>query len=160
MFYNPAKPAISPSIVAVNKMVLLRIILLLLVSGLPLNVEAYDYGCPNSANELRCVLRLYPAIYRENPEYFWKVLNRSRDSALSCSSIKVTADFLRIVRLPNPGADLEEFVSEGIETLCVNQPVCFKRAMSMLDEKTRRSIKMKLESPLYFETSEISACYR
>lgn len=141
-------------------MLLLRMILLLLVASLPLNVGACDYGCPNSANELQCVLRFYPKIYRENPEYFWKVLNRSRDSALSCSSIKVTTEFLRTVRLPNPGADLEEFVSEGIETLCVKQPVCFKRAMNMLDDKTRRIIKTKLENPLYFETSDVSACYR
>lgn len=141
-------------------MTLLRTILLALIYGLPLSVEARDYGCPNSVNELRCVLRFYPAIYRQNPEYFWKVLNRSRDSALSCNSIKVTMDFLRIVRLPAPGADLEEFVSEGVEQLCVNQPVCFKRAISMLDEKTRRSIKIKLENPLYYESSELSACYR
>ena len=141
-------------------MLLLRAILLLFVSGLPLNVEACDYGCPNSANELQCVIRFYPEIYQENPEYFWKVLNRSRDSALSCSSLKVTTDFLRIVRLSNSGADLEEFVSKGIETLCAKQPVCFKRAMSMLDEKSRRNIKMKLEKPLYFETGEIFACYR
>lgn len=141
-------------------MALLQRVLLLIVFGLSFNVNARDYGCPNSANELRCALKLYPAIYRENPEYFWKVLNRARNNALSCRSVNGTADFLRIVSLPSPGADLEEFVSEGIETLCVNQPVCFKRAMSMLDEKTRRNVKVKLENPLYFETSELSSCYR
>lgn len=139
-------------------MALLRAVILLLIYGLPLSVDAHGYKCHTSDNELQRVLKLYPAVYRENPEYFWKVLNRARDSALSCGSAKQTADFLRIVRLPDAGADLQEFVSEGIETLCVNQPVCFKRAMEMLDEKTRHSIKVKLDTPLYFETSELSAC--
>lgn len=159
MFCNPAKRELSQLIEVASKMVYFRTIILLLVSGLPLNVGACDYGCANSANELECVLQFYPDIYIENPEYFWKVLNLSRDNAFSCSSLKVTTDFLRIVRLPNFGADLEEFVSEGIETLCVNQPVCFKQAMSILDENTQRSIKIKLENPLYLESSKISACY-
>lgn len=137
---------------------MLRAVILLLIYGLPLSVAAHGYKCHTLDDELQRVLKLYPAVYRENPEYFWKVLNQARDNALSCDSAKQTADFLRIVRLPNAGADLQEFVSEGIETLCVNQPVHFKRAMEMLDEKTRHSIKVKLNTPLYFEASELSAC--
>lgn len=139
-------------------MALLRAVILLLIFGLPLRVDAHGYKCPTLDNELQRVLKLYPAVYRENPEYFWKVLNRARDNALNCGSTKQTANFLRIVRLPDAGADLQEFVSEGIETLCVNQPVCFKRSMETLDKKTRHSIKVKLDTPLYFETSELSAC--
>jgi hypothetical protein len=140
-------------------MSLLRTVFMLLICGLSLSVEARDYGCSHSSSELRCVIRFYPAIYRNDPEYFWKVLNRSQDNALSCDSVQLTIDFLRIVRLPTPGADLEEFISESVESLCVKQPVCFKQAIGMLDEKTRRAIKTKLETPLYYESSEISACY-
>lgn len=139
-------------------MTLLQTICLLLVFSFPLNAATRDHGCPASVNELRCVLRFYPTIYRENPEYFWKVLNQARVNALGGNSTKGVADFLRTVHLTNAGADVEEFVSEGVEMLCINQPVSFKKAMSMLDEKTRRSVNMKLENPLYFEASELSSC--
>ena len=141
-----------------NEIVLLRTISILLFFSLPLNAVARDYGCQNSANELRCVLRFYPTIYCENPEYFWKVLNQAGDNALSCNSVKGIADFLHTARLSNAGADLEEFVSESVEKLCINQPVRFKEAMSMLDKKTRRGVQIKLENPLYFEASELSSC--
>lgn len=141
-----------------NEIVLLRTISILLVFSLPLSAVARDYGCQNSANELRCVLRFYPTIYRENPEYFWKVLNQAQVNTLGCNSVKGVADFLHTVRLYNAGADLEEFVSESVETLCVNQPICFKKAMSMLDKKTRRGVQIKLKNPLYFEASELSGC--
>lgn len=139
-------------------MTLLRAFILLLLYGLPFNAGACVHRCPTSANELQCVLKHYPAVYRESPEYFWEVLNRARNSAFSCNTVNEAAKFLRIVRLTRVGADLQEFVSEGIETLCVKQPECFKRAMNALDEKTRHDVKVKLGNPLYFEASELAIC--
>lgn len=132
---------------------------MLLFFSRPLDATAArDYGCPKSANELPCVLGFYPAIYRENPKYFWNVLNQARDNALSCNSVKEIADFLHTVRLSNTGADLQELVSEGVEKLCINQPIRFKKAMGMLDKKTRRGVQIKLDNPLYFEAHELSSC--
>jgi hypothetical protein len=136
----------------------LKISILLLVSSLALNVKASDFECPSSSNELQCVLRHYPAVFRDSPDYFWKVLNRSRDSALRCGSVRAAADFLSVVRMSNPGADFEEFLSEGIETLCVRKPACFKQAMKRLDKTSQLHVKMKLDSPLYFEPSKIAVC--
>lgn len=138
---------------------LLRIFSLLVAVGLPLGVAAHDHECQNSENELQCVLKSYPAIYRENPEYFWKVLNQTREAALSCVSNRAAPDFLRLASLANPGADLEEFVSEGIEKLCVTQPVCFRKALGKLDKRSRVAVKKRLANPTYFEPSEFVGCY-
>lgn len=139
---------------------LLRILSLLIVASLPLGVAAHDHVCQKLENELQCVLKSYPAIYQESPEYFWKVLNQTREAALSCSSDRVAADFLQLASLANPGADLEEFVSEGIEKLCVTQPACFKRVLGKLNEKNRAAVKKRLANPTYFESSELVGCYR
>ena len=139
-------------------MALLRATILLLVYGMSCSAAACDHKCPTSANELQCVLKHCPAVYRENPEYFWGVLNRARNDAFSCDSVNKTAEFLRIVRLPRMGADLQEYVSEGIETLCVKQPVCFKKAMNALDEKTQHAVKVKLGNPIYFDASDLAIC--
>lgn len=138
---------------------MLRILALLAAMSLPLSVFAHDNGCAESKNELQCVLKSYPAIYQNEPEYFWKVLNHAREAALSCTSIEATAVFFRLVSLSNPGADLEEFTSESIENICVTQPICFKKAMGKVDKKTRMAVKGKLENPIYFETDELTRCY-
>ena len=62
---------------------MLRIIALLAAMSLPLSVFAHDNGSAESKNELQCVLKSYPAIYQNEPEYFWKVLNHAREAALS-----------------------------------------------------------------------------
>lgn len=138
---------------------MLRILALLAAMSLPLSVIAHDGGCSGSKNELQRVIKTYPAIYQENPEYFWKVLNHAREAALSCTSIEMTAVFLSLVSLANPGADLEEFTSESIEKICVTQPMCFKKALGKLDKETCMVVKEKLENPIYFEIGELTGCY-
>ena len=104
-----------------------------------------------SKNELQGVVKSYPAVYLESPEYFWKVLDKTREAALSCTSDKATADFLQLASLAKSGPDLEEFVSEGIEKLCVTQPVCFRKTLSKLNEKNRVAVKKRLANRIYFE---------
>ena len=136
----------------------MRTIILLLASSLLLSVEAHDIEYSISASELQSVFQLYPTIYRESPEYFWMVLNQSRNRALRCTSVKEIEGFLQIVNLPSQGADLEEFISESVEKLCVKQQKCFNQAMSLLDGTTRRNVKRKLKTPLYFDVDELSGC--
>ena len=76
---------------------MLRILALLAAMSLSLSVIAHDGGCSESKNELQCVIKSYPAIYQEKPEYFWKVLNHAREAAPSCTSIETT--FLAMVNI-------------------------------------------------------------
>lgn len=138
---------------------LLKILTALTAVCLPLSGSASGQECSKVKNELNCVLASYPLIYQESSEYFWSVLNHVRESALGCSSMEATTDFLRLASLPNPGADLEEFISEGIEKLCTSQPVCFKEAIGKLDTKNREAVTKKLENPTYFDVGDLVGCY-
>lgn len=135
---------------------MLRLALLFLVLSFSLNVEAQDHRCSGSKDELQCVLKFHSSIYQENPEYFWRVLNQSRDKAESCSSIKATADFLRTATLRNESAELQEFVSEGIESLCAKKPVCFRKSLQLLDGRSRAAVRERLKNPLYLDAEELS----
>ncbi len=135
---------------------MLRLALLFLALSFSLHAEAKDHQCSGSKDELRCVLRFHSSIYQENPEYFWRVLNQSRNKAESCNSVKATADFLRTAMLRNENAELQEFVSEGVETLCAKKPACFRRSLQLLDGKSRAAVREKLKNPLYFDTEELS----
>ena len=139
-------------------MTLPRLIFIFLVYGFPTNIGSYEYECSN-LSELQCIFRYHSDIYHKDPIYFWKVINHAQYTAYSCKSVKATADFLHITKLHGVGADLEEYISESIETLCVKKPVCLKRAMNMLDKKTQHSVKVKLKNPIYFGKNEIAACY-
>ena len=113
--------------------------------------RAKDSRCQHEKSELNCVVTFQSVIYKENPEYFWSVLNRARDNALTCKSINGTSEFLRLVRITNPSTELEEFLSEGIEKLCMEHPICFKKAQSLLDGNIQSKLSNKLLNPLYFD---------
>jgi hypothetical protein len=114
--------------------------------------------CSSSANELRCVIRDHPKNYRDNQEKFWQVLNIARDRAISCKSRKDAVEFLKLSNLPNQGADLQEFLSEGVETLCAKQPICFKQAVKDLTYNDRRKVFMMVKNPTFFDSNELLSC--
>lgn len=121
---------------------------------------AYAEGskCKNAVNELNCVVRYRSTIYQQDPDYFWKVLNKARDEALACQSPEKTAEFLKLVGIRNKSAELEEFISEGIEELCADKPACFKQARLLLSKRLRSQLSETLSTPLQREDRELAAC--
>lgn len=117
--------------------------------------RCHDYA----SEELKCILQHYPESYNQFPAQFWKVINKSYERAMNCTSIEEVEDFLRIVNLANSAVELEEFVQEGIEKLCMKKLSCFKEAVSKLDSNTRLIIRKKLENPLFADESDLATCY-
>ena len=60
--------------------------------------------------------------------------------------------------MDNSPAEVEEFLSEGLETLCTEKPALFKEAMQLLDLNLRVKLNEKLNQPLFREKEELRTC--
>jgi hypothetical protein len=84
--------------------------------------NAKDFGCQKAKSELDCVIKFRTVIYQKN-----------RDHAHICNSVIETRLFLGLIRISNKPIELQEFLSEEFETLCAENPICFKKAKNLLD---------------------------
>ncbi|WP_411727832.1 hypothetical protein [Methyloglobulus sp.] len=135
------------------------IVLLFIFILLPsLPAHAKDFGCQKAKSELDCVIKFRTVIYQKNPEYFWKVLYKARDHARICNSAKKTSQFLGLVRISNTPIELQEFLSEEFETLCAENPICFKKAKNLLDSKLQVKLNKSLNNPLFRDIDELNIC--
>ena len=98
------------------------------------------------------------SIYSDNPEFFWKLLNEMKEKAYSANSLNEINQFMKLLQINNPPAEVEEFLSEGLETLCAEKPVLFKETMRLLDLNLRTKLNKKLDQPLFREEKELEAC--
>lgn len=120
--------------------------------------NAKGIDCKAAKNELHCVIKFRTVTYQQDPAYFWTVLNKARDDALACNSAEKTAEFLQLVGVKTSIVELDEFISEGIETLCVDQYICFKKAQRLLNKQLRSKLVTKLSTPLYHESEDLESC--
>lgn len=98
------------------------------------------------------------SVYNDNPEFFWKLLNEMKEKAYSANSLNEINQFMKLLQINNPSAEVEEFLSEGFETLCAEKPILFKETMRQLDLNLRAKLNKKLDQPLFREEKELEAC--
>ncbi len=97
-------------------------------------------------------------IYNANPELFWELLNEMKEKAYSASSLDEINQFMKLLQINNPPAEVEEFLSESLETLCAEKSILFKEAMRLLDLNLRVKLNKKLDQPLFREEKELGTC--
>lgn len=135
-----------------------NITFILFITLIPINAEANNKECKKAISELNNFINHSEDIYKNNPSYFWEFLNKTRDLAYSNNSTKNVSNFLRLVSIANPPAEFDEFLSDGIETLCIEKPLVLKKTMLALDTKLQKKLVKKLNAPLYYAREELKAC--
>lgn len=126
---------------------------------MPIHVEAKNKECKKVDSELINFINHSEDIYKNNPDYFWEFSNKTRDLAYSNSSTKSISNFLKLASITNFPAEFGEFLSEGIETVCVEKPLIFKKAMTSLDAKLQKKLVKQLNEPIYYNNEELKACH-
>jgi len=94
--------------------------------------------------------------YVEYYDQYWDLLHHSYETA--CSSPLATADFLSLASWRPLPADAGEFISEGVETLCLQETVCFKEAVKTLALDERNAIEEILKNPLFYDAEALRIC--
>jgi len=111
--------------------------------------------CSGSSENLKCLEQHFDELYTQNYEHFWVILNKSGDEARQCQSIKKTAEFLRLARIKTGNAEFNEFFAKTIENLCVNSPLCFKKASRFFDKETQTNLAAMFDNPLFFDREDL-----
>lgn len=131
----------------------------LFITLIPINVEANNEECKKTVSELNNFINHSEDIYKNNPDYFWEFSNKTRDLAYSNNSTKNVSNFLKLLSITNFPAEFDEFLSEGIETLCIEKPLTFKKAIVSQDAKLQKKLVKKFNAPLYYSREELKACH-
>lgn len=123
-------------------------------------LNANDSQCRKNCFKLdiEYLIRNHANIYNNNPESFWILLNELREKAYSAHSFNEIYQFMELLQMDNFPAEVQEFLSEGLETLCAEKPAIFKEAMQLLDLNLRVKLNEKLNQPLFREKEELRTC--
>ncbi len=139
-----------------NKNIILVFMLSFFVNTLNANNNECRQNCLKL--DIKSNFKHSASIYNDNPEFFWKLLNEMKEKAYSANSQNEINQFMKLLQINNPPAEVEEFLSEGLETLCAEKPVLFKEAMRLLDINLRAKLNKKLDQPLFREEKELETC--
>lgn len=103
-----------------------------------------------------CVMQNYPQSYELEREKFWEVLNNGRRQAEAAASVDPILEFLQVAILRSDTAELVEFISESVETLCIRKPELFIEPHRMLDVLMNAAVDHILANPMYFDAKELT----
>lgn len=81
-----------------------------------------------------------------------------RNNALATDSPNEIYQFLQIFKLENYPVEVEEFLSESIETLCADKSTILKKAMQQLNPQLSTKLNEKLKYSLFREEKELEKC--
>lgn len=94
----------------------------------------------------------------EKYETLWSLLHLSYAQAVECSSLTDTVSFMRLLKIKKIPAEVDEFFSASLETFCIENPECFKKAARSLLSEDYVFIKQRLHSSLYHSVESLSVC--
>jgi len=134
------------------------LIFLLILSPSVLSTEGKE-GCLNcSQPDIEYLIENHEKLYKDNYEVYWKSLNRLRNNAFATDSPNEIYQFLQIFKLENYPVEVEEFLSESLETLCVDKSILLKKVMQQLNPQLSAKLNKKLKHPLFREEKELEKC--
>jgi hypothetical protein len=122
--------------------------------------------CKSARNELWCIVNEYnletPRFFNGRYyDYLFSILHRDYESAFKCDSVETTAKYIyNVASFATRGAELDEYISESIETLCIEKPKCFNSAMKLLNNDIRAIIEKRFVEVPFHTNEEISRCYQ
>jgi hypothetical protein len=91
----------------------------------------------------------------KNRPLFWEIVHASARGAVKCQSSDRVVEFLSLARLGRGSAEFDEFLSENIEQLAVQQGECLLNALTICDEDTKHATIQMLANPLFAGPGEI-----
>lgn len=115
-----------------------------------------DGVCVNNMATLDCVKNNFNEAYVYDYKNFWKIINSSGEKAVMCNKSDDLTNFMRLIEVrKSSNAEFEEYYSQTIEKVCVENDKCFFEAMTQLSPGAQISIVKLLKAPLFQDTSLI-----
>jgi len=139
-----------------KKTIVLVFMLFVITEALNANNNECRKNCLKS--DIEYLIKNHISIYNDDPEFFWKLLNELREKAYLANSFNEINQFMGLLRINDLPVEVEEFLSEGLESLCAEKPILFKEAMRLLDLNLRVKLSEKLNQPLFREEKELRTC--
>lgn len=137
---------------------ILVLIFVLIFSTRALSTQENESCSSCFETDIHYLIENHERLYKDNYELFWGLLSKLRNKAFSTDSADELSQFLQLLMLNGYPVEVEEFLSESLENLCVDKPTLFKGAMQRLDSHLSAKINEKLKHPLFREEEELKEC--
>lgn len=134
------------------------LIFLLIFSSKVLSTDDSTSNLNCSQPDIEYLIENHEKLYKDNYEDFWGLLNRLQSNAFAANSSSGICQFLQIFKLENYPSEVEEFLSETLETLCAEKSILLKTAMQQLDSRLSAKLNEKLKHPLFRNETELERC--
>lgn len=139
-----------------SKISILIFFLILSLQGQSAEVNRGQFKCLKS--DIEYLIENHEELYKDNNKVYWELLNRMRNKAYATDSSNEIYQFLLILKIENIPTEVDEFLSEGFETLCVEKPILLKMAQQQLVYQLSTKLNEKLKNPLFHEEKELKGC--
>lgn len=111
-------------------------------------------SCSGAEATLDCLGRSLDARKRLPEERFWAILRAATPSAAELGANPKSLRFLRFAR-PRGNAELDEYLSEAVEELCLAAPERFRAATRRLEPAAQEPVCRMLQEPVTERYEEI-----
>ncbi|ADU65716.1 hypothetical protein Selin_0981 [Desulfurispirillum indicum S5] len=122
------------------------------------------YGCVyvdgKTPSNLQYLGQNFDQIYMDDYKLFWRILHDAASRARTCLDVSQTTEFIGLAKTMRGNAEFNEFLSEEIEMLAIDQTECFLSAWHNADEPTQAGVLRKLKSPLFIEPTALFKAFR
>lgn len=117
--------------------------------------------CQKSMETLGCLKTNFDELYASDYQMFWKILHSSAEQASTAGNISKLVEFLEMAGVTGKGnAEFEEFFSQTIETVCVNNTEYFLDALMTMAPKSQSEVLKILQNPLFKSSEEINGSFQ
>lgn len=137
---------------------ILTLILFLIFSLQVLSTEVNKGYLSCLKSDIEYLIENHEKLYKDNNEIYWELLNSLRNKAYSTDSSNEIYQFLLIFKIENYPTEVDEFLSEVLETLCFEKPILLEKALQQLDPQLSAKLNEKLKNPLFREEKELKGC--
>lgn len=109
----------------------------------------------STVTQLTCLERNFDDLYSQDYARFWKILNKAKQNAEHCRSVRSTAQFLGLARIQTGNAEFKEFLAQSIEDMCIHSSPCFQKASRLVDLESRSRLEDMLATPMFATPDEL-----
>jgi len=106
--------------------------------------------CAKSVSEFSCLKNNFDVMYASDYRKFWQVANLAAKKAEKCEDMADVSAFFQLAVIKKSGnAEFEEFFSQTVERICVENNECFFSALVKENVQTQSAIVGMLKNPLF-----------
>lgn len=101
------------------------------------------------------LLNNFDQFYASDYALFWDVIRAAADKARKCEIVEDSVRFIGLSKNESNNAEFNEFFSDAVEHMALENPKCLLAAISKSDGTVRSAMLNRLRHPIFVEVSDM-----